>query len=255
MLATAKNIDVFCLQLKNHFGELDHPLQRDVSSLIDALKKIIAAGGPIRKQVMSALPSIFDLRIKAIKWLVKEGEFDYLEILDEVYPQIEKLKENADLEVLAENILFALRCNQRVVNKLAGIDGFSEENLSIGLEQLPEINYQQFVAGIAFGIPDQDSAQKFLDWVNSSLCFEFVTVAAVTIYEEKLRVSSENINELAFFISDAAQDYIALATELRLFKSDRRSGTSIQLNFDAEFVSNQKALADQGLNDQDWPAA
>ena len=255
MLATAKNIDVFCLQLKNHFGELNHPLQRDVTQLLNSIKTLVTASGPIEMSVMSALPEIFNLRIKGIKWLLEEGEFDLSGMLDEVYPQIEKLKNHPHLEILAENILFALRCNQRVVNKLTALDGFSEENISNSLSQLPSITYDQFVAALAFSIPDQDGAQKFLDWMSTSLCIEFVAIAAVTIAEEKMKVSLENINELAFIISDAAQDYIALATELGLFKSQPRSNESIQLNFDAEFISAQKALADQGLNEQDWPAA
>jgi hypothetical protein len=255
MLATAKNIDVFCLQLKNHFGELDHPLQHEVSVLLESIKKVIKSPAPIKKQVMGALPAIFDLRIKGIKWLVKQGEFDFVEILNEVYPQIEKLRKNPLLEVLAENILFALRCNQRVVKKLIGIEGFSEENLSNGITQLPNITYQQFVAGIAFSIPDQEGAQKVLDWINSSLCIEFVAVAAVTIDEDDIQLSRENINELAFIISDAAQDYMALATELGLFKTESNPHSHSQLTFDNDFISEQKAIADQGLSEQDWHAA
>ena len=204
---------------------------------------------------MNVLPEIFNLRIRGIKWLLEEGEFDLAGIMDEVYPQIEMLKKNPRLEVLAENILFALRCNQRVINKLTALAGFSEENVSNSLTQLPSITYDQFVAALAFSIPDQDGAQKFLDWMSTSLCIEFVAIATVTIDEEKLHVSSENINELAFIVSDAAQDYIALATELGLFKAQPGVNETIQLNFDTQFISAQKFLADQGLNDQDWPAA
>jgi len=255
MLATAKNIDVFCLQLKNHFGELDHPLQRDVTRLLDSIKGIIKDYGPLKKQVMGALPEIFNLRIKGIKWLLEDGEFDLAGIIDEVYPQIEELKKNASLEVLAENILFALRCNQRVINKLTALEGFSEDNLSRSVAQLPSITYDQFVAALAFSIPDQDGAQKFLDWMGTSLCIEFVAIAAVTVNDEKIQIPSENINELAFIVSNAAQDYMALATELGLFKSQSNTNDAIQLNFDQEFISAQKTLADQGLNEQDWPAA
>ncbi|PBQ33904.1 hypothetical protein CNR22_19645 [Sphingobacteriaceae bacterium] len=255
MLATAKNIDVFCLQMKNHFEELDHPLQKEVSGLLDSIKRIVGSSSPIKKHVISALPQIFNLRIKGMIWLIEEGELDFSNIIDEVYPQIEKLKNNPRLEILAENILFALRCNKKVVEKLSTIEGFSEESVGKSVSQLSSITYEQFVTGIALSIPDAEATQKFLDWINSSLFIEFVATAAVIIDEENVQASPENINELAFLISDAAQEYIALATELGLLKTESTPNSRSQLNFDSTFVLQQKAIADEGFNAQDWPAA
>ena len=249
MIATAKNFDVVCFELRNHYPQLDNPLKKDVNKLLTQVKEIVTSGKKIKPSVDNLLKDIFNLRIKAIKWLLEDGGRGLLEMLDEVYPQIEKLKENPKLEILAENILFALRCNRKVVDAVIGGGEFSKENLKVGIQQLPAITYEQFISAIALGVPDDAVAQKIVDWTNSSLNIEFVTVAAAMISDEKLKVSDKTINELSFIIADAAQEYSALATELGILKFRSTKQSFSQISFDNNFIKEQKLLADLGLDD------
>lgn len=202
----------------------------------------------IKSTVNDLLGSIFNLRVKAIVWLLEENELNLSDLFDEVIPQIDELKNDPKLEVLAENILFALRCNQRVIDALTKNEVLSAERISNEVSKLVPINYQQFVASIALGVPDNDVAQKIIDWANSSLYIEFVTVAASIIHQEKLKVSNKVINELAFIVADAAQEYSAIAMEVGLLKQHSVKNLS-QSSFDEDFVKEQKNLSDLGLID------
>jgi len=248
MLGTAKNFDVICFQLRSYYPQLENPLKKDLNSLLAEIRLILIADKKIITKVNGLLGSIFNLRVKAIVWLLKENELNLSDLFDEVIPQIDELKNDPRLEVLAENILFALRCNQRVIDALTKNEVLSAETISNEFSKLAPINYEQFVASIALGVPDNDVAQKIIDWANSSLYIEFVTVAASIIHQEKLKVSNKVINELAFIVADAAQEYSAMAMEVGLLKQHSVKNLA-QSSFDEDFVKEQKNLSDLGLTD------
>ena len=249
MIATTKNYDVICFELRAHYSELETPLKKDVSKLLTEIKEILTSGKKIKTSVDNSLKDIFNVRIKAIKWLLEDGQLNLPEMLDEVYPKFEELRKNPKLEILAENILFALRCNRKVVDAVVNSIDFSKENLETGIQQLPIITYEQFLSAIALGVPDDVTAQKIVSWTNSSLYIEFITVAASIINDEKIKVSDKTINELSFIIADAAQEYSALATELGILKSRSTKQSFSQISFDNDFIKEQKLLADLGLDD------
>lgn len=250
MIATAKNYDVICFQLRNNFySQLENPLKKDLNRLSNDIKAIITSGKKVQPQSVDMLSQVFNLRIKALKWLADDKNFDYLEMLNDIVPQIEEMKSNKKLEVLTENLLFALRCNQRVVEALVSTNDFSSDNFASNISQLPEITYQQFIASFAFANLDDETAQKIVDWTNASLHIEFVLVAADIIGDEKLKISDKTINELAFLVADAAQEYSALATELGIIKTRSTRQSFSTLSFDNSFIKEQKQLADLGLDD------
>ncbi|MFH1003977.1 MAG: hypothetical protein V1781_00520 [Bacteroidota bacterium] len=163
---------------------------------------------------------------------------------------MKNLKKNPKLEILAENILFALRCNRKVVDAVVATVDFSKKNIGANISQLPTITYEQFISAIALGVPDGAIVQKIVDWTNSSLFIEFVTVAAVIINDEQqLKISDKVIKELAFIVADAAQEYSALATELGILKVRSTKQSFAQISFDNDFIKEQKFLADLGLDD------
>ncbi len=248
MLGTAKNFDVICFQLRSYYPQLENPLKKELNILLVEIRQILIADKKIKSKLNNLLGSIFNLRVKAIVWLLKENELNLSDPFDEVIPQIAELKVDPKLEILAENILFALRCNQRVIDVLTKNEVLSAETISNEVSKFAPINYEQFVAAIALGVPDNDVAQKIIDWANSSLYIEFVTVAASIIHQEKLKISSKVINELAFIVADAAQEYSAIAMELGLLKQHPVKNLSQSL-FDEGFVMEQKDLSDLGLTD------
>jgi len=250
MIATAKNYDVICFQLRNNlYSQLESPLKKELNRLSTDIKMLITSGNKVQGQSFPMLSQVFNLRIKAIKWLAADTNFDYVEMLKGIFPQIEELKANKKLEVLTENLLFALRCNQRVVEAIIGTNEFSADTFSASLPQLPEITYEQFIASLAFAIPDDETVQKIVNWTNASLHIEFVMLAADIIGDDKLKVSDKTINELAFLVADAAQEYIALAAELGILKSRSSRQSFSTLSFDNKFIKEQKQLADLGLDD------
>jgi hypothetical protein len=250
MIATAKNYDVICFQLRNNlYAQLENPLKKDLNRLSSDIKLLILSGKKVQAQSVGMLSQVFNLRIKALKWLSDDINFDYLDMLKDILPQIEELKSNKKLEVLTENILFALRCNQRVVEALVGTSEFSSETFTSNLAQFPDITYQQFIASIAFANLDDNTAQKIVNWTTASLHIEFVLVAADIINDDKLKISDKTINELAFLVADAAQDYSALATELGILKSRSTRQSFSNLPFDNSFIKEQKYLSDLGLDD------
>ena len=178
-----------------------------------------------------------------------DTNFDYLEMFKDIFPQIEELRSNKKLEFLTDNILFALRCNQRVVESIMNSNEFSADAFSSNLAQFPDITYSQFIASLAFANLDDETTQKIIDWTNSSLHIEFVLVATDIISDEKLKISDKTINELAFLIADAAQEYSALATELGILKSRSTRQSFSNLSFDNSFIKEQKQFADLGLDD------
>lgn len=249
MLATTKNYNLICYQFRNNlYSQLDNPLKKDIDKLSKDITNILHSGKKIQFQSVDILAQVFNLRVKAIKWLSQDCDFNYLEMLTEVSNQIEEIGENKKMEILKENILFALRCNRRIIESLFST-GEQSENLNIDFNQLPDISYQQLLASLAFAIPDDETAQKIVDWTNASLHIEFVMLAADIIRDEKIIVSDKSINELSFLVADAAQEYSALATEFGIIKKTANQQSLSNQPFDKAFVNEQKKLADIGIED------
>jgi hypothetical protein len=250
MSPTLKNYDLICFQLRNNlYSQLQNPLKKEINRLSSDIKKLIFSREKIKAQTAEMLGQVFNLRIKALKWLSADINFDYSGMLNDVIPKIEELKSNKRLEILADNILFALRCNQRVVDSIINSTEFTSASFSSNLDQLPDITYPQFVASLAFANLDAETAQKIVDWTNASLHIEFVLVATDVIQVEKLKPSDRTINELAFLVGDAAQEYYALATELGILKTRSANRSTSSFSFENSFVKEQQQMADLGLGD------
>ena len=250
MIATAKNYGVICFQLRNNlYAQLQNPLKKDLKGLSTDIKRLIISGKKIKAQPVEMLSQVFNLRIKAIKWLSADINVDYLKMFNDIIPQIEELRADKKLEVLTDNILFALRCNKRVVESIINSCEFSPDTFTLNLSQLPDITYPQFIASFAFANLDDETTQKIVDWTNASLHIEFVLGAADIIRNEKLKISDKTINELAFLIANAAQEYAALATDLGILKSLSSKKSFSNASFDSSFIKEQKQFANMGLND------
>lgn len=248
MLATAKNYDVICLQMRNYLPQLETPIKKETTMFLNEVKAILSTGEAIKPHLDKLIPRIFNFRIKALKWLSEDSGIDLLELIDEAYPQIEELKNNPKLAVLAENILFALRCNRKVVNAIYSSGDITGENLTEHFSKAPAITYEQFLGSLAFSIPDERAVQKLADWVNASLYIEFMVLAAIIIHEDGIKVPDKIINEMAYLVADAAQEYIAISTEIGLLKP-----RSVKHVFggavDKQNLKEEKYLADSGLPD------
>lgn len=249
MVATAKNYDIICLQMKGLIPHLEPSLKKDLRSLLADIREAITTNKKVKPVLDSMLPGIFDFRVKAIKWLAEQGEFDLSGSIDTVYTQLEDMRLNSKLETLAENTLFALRCNKKVTRAIMSAGEFAKEKITSGAAALPAITYDQFLASLAFGVPDDETAQRIVDWINASLHIEFIILAAAIINDEKLKVSERVVNELSFLVADAAQEYAAIAIELGFLKPGSENQALLSGQVGKSFVKEQKYLAGLGIND------
>lgn len=199
----------------------------------------------MKSGIDSLLGQTFNLRIKALKW-ISGKDLTIFNLLDTTFPEFEKLLISPSLRILGENILFALRQNHFVVNAMFDNGNIKDSNFSSSLSNLPEVTYEQFLAAVTFSAPDA-SAQKFVDWMNTSLYIEAISLAAIIIYDEKLLVSQEKINEMAQLISQAGNDHLNLAIAAGLLRNPQYA-KDIPFEEDAERLENIQQLISTGTS-------
>lgn len=248
MLASAKNYDVICLQMWNYLPQQDEPVRRKTMRFIEDVKHIIISGSPIKPKLDKFLPKIFNFRLLALKWICQQPDIDLGHLLDEAYPSLEALRNNPKLAMLAENTLFAVRCNSRVLQAIIEEDDSSSEDLSKQFSEARYASYQQFFGTLALEIPDQEAFQTFVDFCHASLYIEFILLAAIMINEEKIDVSEATVNELAFLIADAAQEYSAIATLMGILPLKGKTISTTKLDTDTRSADDD-LLSNLGLFD------
>ncbi len=250
MSSNITNYAFICYPLKNDlYPQLDNPLKEEIDKLSNEITTLLISGKKVRNQSTAILRQIFNLRIKAIKWLTSDIHFDYFKEQKNVFYEIEQIGKSVKFECLKDNLLFALRCNQRVSEHLFSSNGHVSANSLLSFSQLPEISYEDFIASLAYVIPDDGTLQQWIDFTNASLYIEFVMFASGIIKNDSLKVTDKVINDLSFLVADSAQEYSALAVELGILNFRSSKLSFMNLHVDESFVNEQKELADIGLND------
>jgi hypothetical protein len=250
MLATLKHNNVVCYQLRsNLYDQLDHPLQKELDKLSKEIIQVLSSSEKIEHVPTALLVSLFNFRVKALKWLVQDSNFNFLEMMTDVSDQIIEIRGNKKIEILKENILFALRCNERVVLSLLEEKDLQNNVPTDDFNKMPDINYQQLLTSITLLAHSDESAQLFVDFTNASLAIEFVLISAAIIDEENVIISDKKIGELSFLISDVAQEYMALATEIGILKTRSGSEKKPTQTISKAAVKSQKDLAELGFED------
>ena len=210
--------------MRNYLPQQESPVKKETIHFIENVKKILNSGSSIKTELDKFIPQIFNFRLLALKWLVNQPDIDVLHFMDQAFPAIESLQNNPKLQLLAENILFAMRCNNRVIKNIMR-DGVvpTSGQLSRDLSAAPYTTYEQFFGALALSIPDDRGFQSIADFIHASLYIEFITVAAIIMDEERVEVADKTINDLAFIIADAAQNYFAIASQLGILNTGAKS--------------------------------
>jgi len=253
MLAATKHSDVICLYLRNSISQLDFSLQRETSLFTETITSLIKSENDIKSGIDSLLPRIFNLRIKALKWFSRQN-LNLIELHDEVYSDFDKFSANPQYKTLGESIKVALRKNQFVIDILVKEGKFQLSGPSESISQLPEVTYQQFFAAVTFNAPDE-SAQKFVDWVNASMYIELICFCAMVIYDEHLPVTDYQLTEMSGLISKAGENYLKLFLDSGLFKN-RSYEIDLESDDDAKLLKGMQYLMSTGstfdfLNDEE----
>lgn len=248
MLGLNYNVDAFLFPLDAYYtgkNKQDKELSRIVSAIEMIVKNFIKSKHPIELFVNENIDAIFSFRMSSIKWLISNkiviNDFD--SILEE---ELTYLKSDPKFSVLYENVLFAIRTNIRSINSLLreskslnpkNILDFSE------IEELPEMSFAQLIGSFAY-VPSV-VATPLLDWFISSLHIEFGVISTFVIDRERISVETTKVNELSFFIADAAQTFGAITKELK--PKTQKKNRNIDSHFSNSFLVEQEFLAEQDI--------
>ncbi|MES2702435.1 MAG: hypothetical protein V4649_07345 [Bacteroidota bacterium] len=248
MLARAKNYDIICLQMRNHLPQQESSIKNETLRFVDEVKAIISNESPVKPGLDRFIPRLFNFRMHALKWLAEQPDLDMATLSDATFPSIEVLLKNPKLSLLGENMMFAMRCNMRVVKVLFSQGTLTSDQIAAQFSAAPLVTYEQFLGTLALSIPDESQVQIIADWLHASLYIEFIVLAGILIDEEKIRVSDATVAELSFLIADAAQDYFAIASEMGILPTHAKPSSIHGGEGSAPFDEDQ-LLSGQGLSD------
>jgi hypothetical protein len=249
MVAFSKSWESICLQLKStRYEQLPASLQREVDRFSLAIEKYLRSGGTPGPLPSGMLALVFDFRIKALRWLETNQERNMTSIADDLYPQIAAWNNKPEMEVLRENVLFAIRCNQRVLNAFLESGTPPEGDKERIFSNLPEIRYEQYLASLSLAGLDAAQTQRIIDWSHASLSMEFGMIAADLVVHGNF--PTHVVDGLAAFVARVSQEYVALAHLLHILKREPDSPHLLSYPLgDPESMQEEKDLADLGLDD------
>ena len=184
----------------------------------------------------------------ALKWIVQQPDIDFLHMIENSYPSLEALKDNSRLEILGENVLFALRCSERVAGHIMEGD-VTSERLAEEFESAPS-TYEEFFSYLRLNINNDEAVNFFAAFSHTTLYIEFITVGALIINDENIELSDVSIDELAFLVADAAQTYSAMAKLMGILPERPKAQPR---DFDGKLLINDEdqLLTELGLRDFD----
>lgn len=247
-LGAIKSFNVLNVGLRNEFSHVNAPLRADIVDLTAKITEDLGSKRSLSSVQTGILDAIFNLRIKALKWFVNQGNFDYADMLKDVFHFVAGLKEKKEYQILAENLHFALQCNERLKDGFRKDNNSSASDFYSAIKEMPSITYDQFLASISMAV-SEEQAQFQLDFMNHSLQIEFVLLAADIIYNDQIKISKSRLVDLEFLVSDSAQEQYALAVQLGIVKFSEDEFTKNEFQLPNEFLTEQLNLAESGLED------
>ena len=249
MLSFNYNIDTFLMPLDAYYrgrNKQDRELLDIVGGVETMVKQFVGGSTPIEPFVNLNIDRLFSIRITSVNWLIKNnmdiGNFDFV-----AEDALATFKNDPIFSVLYENISFAIRTNIKSIDYLLSASNYPNLSNSVDastLDIIPELSLTQFLNVFTMSAP-ASIAIPYTDWLMASLHIEFGILAAFVIYKEKLSINTLKINELAFFIADAAQTFGAVTRELKpkVLAKPRH----ITPTFSNNFLIEQAFLAEQDI--------
>ncbi|MEM9687413.1 MAG: hypothetical protein AAF934_10910 [Bacteroidota bacterium] len=228
---------------------MEPSITKELDKLLEKVRTVLTKRTKVKPALDKLLPDLFDFRINAIKWFGKKSNLNFPEANTKTYSDLEEFKGSLKLGILIENTLFCLRYHKRVVEALIQSGEFPGEELKTTPTELTTVTYKQFLSTLALSVPNNEIAQKLVDWINNSLYIEFVILSTLLITEEKLRVADSVIDELAFIAADAAQEYAANAMEMGILKRNSKNTPDSISRIDKTFIEEQRYLSEMGMSD------
>ena len=249
MLSFNYNIDAFLLPLDAFYrgnNKQDKDLLSIVGGIETLVKQFVERSTPIEPFVNQNIDALFSIRIKSLNWLIKNdntmGNFDAF-----AENALVNFKYDPNFSLLYENVFFAIRTNIRSINYLLNPSKQPHSSSALDfsrIDAIPELSLTQYLNVFTMSAPDT-IAIPYTDWLMSSLYMEFGILAAFVIHREKWSIDTAKINELAFFIADAAQTFGAVTKELKPKPSKVYEDSAP--SFSNSFLMEQTFLAEQDI--------
>lgn len=250
MQLMASNIEFSCFYLFVNYNGLDNSLKREFDDLLSEIEATILSGKEIETRIPLSFNKVFRIRILALKAILRDEE-SILDLFDESYPYFEDLANDEKMNLLGENILFAIRSNIRVAKAIFSSPSFSQQDLENGMNEFQDkiFELEQFISLFSLSTPPAGITHSILDWLKASLTLEYIILSAAIIKDRKLVVTTATIKYLARAIADATHNYNAIAFEMGILKSSTGYHPERVVDSpDQEFIIEQKKIADSDLS-------
>jgi len=182
--------------------------------LIDLRSDLLYDTAAFKKTINRRLPAIFDLRLEVLRSIAGQ-DMDFRRVArEEISPFFTRMKAIKRYSFLIENIETALSLNKKVLDVLGNKKPINPSELKP--DQIATISYAQFISTTYLANPVDEIARTVIDWVRCSLYIEYITLAAVVIFEEKLLITDDKIGQLSSVLGETNQAYAWLAVELNI---------------------------------------
>ncbi len=192
-------------------------IEKRVESIILLVKQAIQNELPLKAYFSQYLITILQFRFELFQQLP-----ELIENIDNIYQDITQILEDehkdSRFHILSENVGFAIRTNQRVIQPL--LDSDFAKKLDI-------------------------TSPLFEEWVLSSVLIEFGLIAEIVLKHEEILISDKRIQDFAAFVADAAQDFGALSRMLGILPQ-KKNKLSQLMPLNEDITAEQYTLAEDG---------
>ncbi len=249
MLSLNYKVNAFLLPLDAYYAgknKQDAELSKIVDGVETMVRQFVLSEANIETFVNQNLNPLFDFRISALNWLIKNKivitDFDSF-----IEDELSSFKTDPKFSILYQNVLFAIRTNLKSLNSLLNpskTNSIKSELIFLETKEIPKLSFVEFLNVLNNTVPDI-IISPFVDWLISSLYIEFGLVSTFVIYKKNIQIESKKVNELSAFIADAAQTFGAIAKEMNPQPSKKNKGNALSIS--DSFLSEQEYLAEQDI--------
>ncbi|MEQ8469705.1 MAG: hypothetical protein RIC35_00890 [Marinoscillum sp.] len=235
--------------IKEHLEEVNLPLRMKLHGLIIELTDLLKRQpSELRPSMDLLISQLFDIRIQAMKWLSRNDEdIDFNNLYEDIQEDISPFISDKKYGLLAENCLFALRSNFRVLSSVTS--QISTVELENGIQGISEadITYDQLKALLRASIPLSHEFNILINWINSSLRVEFVIFSFAIIQDSKLNIQKDMVEELSTIVVNESHEYYSLSKTLGLIQ--KKTVLNDNNIISPEFINEQETFSELGLDE------
>jgi len=249
MLASTPSMDGLCLPLKRLAYAQVHPLKKPLRAFLSKLNGALEGRTVLERATDELRPELFSFRLKAIEWLVTQGDTDLLGELGGLEKELLGKATDPARALLVDNMRFALHAQRDII---VGLERFGHSFDGIKSEQLApllELHYDQMIAAFT-AVPNPQAAQLLLRWMGASLRTEMGLLMGDAVLNGEVKVSNARLKDLNALLVHATQEFGAGAEIMGLTPSTRIEQPFLAAEpMPKGWAKEQKQFADLGLGD------